>query len=95
MDSWINAWELADIVKNQLKQSQMSLGSAQIASAIIIQKSGLRSKRFMPEAAEHTAFPYNLPVMKAVPPVPFVSTGVRSLKAKQAFVEYGMSREEK
>jgi hypothetical protein len=90
-DSWINAWELADIVKNLLKRSQMSLGSAQIASVIILPKSGQRLPGFMLGAGGPTAFPQNLPVMKEGSPVLCVSTGVRSLTAARAFVVYGMS----
>ena len=44
---------LADIVKDLLKRSQMSLGSAYIASVIIFLKSGLRLRGFMPGAAKH------------------------------------------
>jgi hypothetical protein len=90
MDSWTNTWELADIVKNLLKRSQMSSGSARIASVIIFPKSGLRLPGFMPGVARPMAFPQNLPVIKADSYVVCVSTGVRSPKAKQAFVVYGM-----
>ena len=90
VDSWIDVWELADIVKNLLKRSQMSLDSAQIASVIIFPKSGQRLPGFMLGAAVPTAFPQNLPVMKEGSTVLCVSTGVRSLTVAGGFVVYGM-----